>query len=553
MVVSAPSAPATPHPQACRHTGHIALAIADVLWLAVAMLLGLALRIPFFALPIIPDEGGYAYATRGWLDGSGQLYHDLWISRPQGIFYVYAIVMQTLGDNVLAFRFAAWAAAALTTVAVWLFARRWAGRRIGNLAAIAFALISAAPTIEGFTANAEVFMALPAAFAAVVLLHASRHGWKTPLLILTGVLIGLATIVKPSGAFMLPVAWGFIVLTVEAPHREYRNRSLAVLAGTVLVAVPIFIHGYVLGWSDFIYATITYRMFNQSSVSVGMAHNLYRLGAMLLYALPWLVLLVLVLGVRHRTALRRALCEGHLLLARKLRVRFDRRWLERALGLTAPLPSQNYHLVRPSDAAGLLLRLWALGCLGGIAMGGDWWPHYLMQIAAPAAIWIANVGDTVVHDLERRQTRIALTAAIVLLLVSPYALLVRGSVDAMTETIYGHPGYLAQSDVATYIRDHTTPDDTIYVAFDQAGIYYLADRKPAYRHLYDQELRGIPTSYGDLISLIQGPDRPLYIVGTLHPGPFPDDSRLFWQEVGKYYTLETTIDGVPIYRALDGS
>jgi len=524
--------------------------VADVLWLAVAMLLGLALRIPFFALPIIPDEGGYAYATRGWLDGTGQLYHDLWISRPQGIFYVYALVMQTLGGDVLAFRFAAWVAAALTTIAVWMFARMWAGRRAGNLAAIAFALIGASPTIEGFTANAEVFMALPAAFAAVVLLHTARHGWKTPALVLAGVLIGLATIVKPSGIVMLPVAWAFIVLAVEAPHRAYRDRSLAVLAGTVLVAIPVFIHGWVLGWSEFIYATITYRMFNQSSVSVGVLHNLYRLGAMLLYALPWLVLLALVLGVRHRATLRRALREGHLLLARKIRLRFDRRWLERALGLTAPLPSVGYHLVRPTDDAGLLLRLWALGCLGGIAMGGDWWPHYLTQIAAPAAIWIATVGDAVIRDLPGRRARIALTAGIVLLLVSPYALLVRGSVNAMTETIYGHPGYLAQADVAAYLREHTTPDDTIYVAFDQAGIYYLADRRPAYRHLYDQELRGIPTSYGDLISLIQGPDRPLYIVGTLHPGPFPDDSRLFWQEVGTYYRLETTIDGVPIYRAL---
>ncbi|CAN0404451.1 unnamed protein product, partial [Phaeothamnion confervicola] len=241
-----------------------------------------------------------------------------------------------------------------------------------------------APTIEGFTANAEVFMALPAAFATVVLLHTARHGWKMPALVLAGVLIGLATIVKPSGIVMLPVAWAFVVLATEAPHRAYRDRSLAVLAGTALVAIPVFIHGWVLGWSEFIYATITYRMFNQSSVSVG----------------------------------------GHLLLARKVRLRFDRRWLERALGLTAPLPSVGYHLVRPTDDAGLLLRLWALGCLGGIAMGGDWWPHYLMQIAAPAAIWIATVGDAVVRDLSGRRARIALTAAIVLLLVSPYALLV---------------------------------------------------------------------------------------------------------------------------------
>src|SRR3712207_8501289 len=49
--------------------------------------------------------------------------------------------------------------------------------------------------------------------------------------------------------------------------------------------------------------------------------------------------------------------------------------------------------------------------------------------------------------------------------------------------------YAAQDEVARFIRENSQPDDTIYVAFDQAAIYYLSDRKPAYRHLYDQELR----------------------------------------------------------------
>jgi hypothetical protein len=323
---------------------------------------------------------------------------------------------------------------------------------------------------------------------------------------------------------------------------------MTVLAGTMIVAIPVFVHGYVLGWSNFLYATVTYRMFNQSSVSVGMAHNLYRLGAMLFVALPWLLILVILLGVRHRAALRRTFT-----WSRIRQIHVTRHQLGRALGLTATQPSVGYQLVRPDDDAGLLLRLWALGCLGGIAMGGDWWPHYLTQITAPAAIWLAATSDDVIRDLGRKSAQILLTVILVVLLCSPYSLLARGSVDAMTAALYGHPGYLAQSDVAAYLRDHTTPDDTIYVAFDQAGIYYLADRKPAYRHLYDQELRGIPTSYSDLISLIQGPDRPLYIVSTLHPGPFPDDSRLFWQEVGRFYTLETTIDGVPIYRAVPDS
>ncbi|HEU0165303.1 MAG TPA: hypothetical protein VFQ54_09680, partial [Thermomicrobiales bacterium] len=69
------------------------------------------------------------------------------------------------------------------------------------------------------------------------------------------------------------------------------------------------------------------------------------------------------------------------------------------------------------------------------------------------------------------------------------------------------------------------------------------------RHLYDQELEGIPTSYTDIISIIQSDNRPKYIISTLHPGPFPDYAGLFWQVVSKYYVIETFVDGVPIYRA----
>jgi hypothetical protein len=89
------------------------------------------------------------------------------------------------------------------------------------------------------------------------------------------------------------------------------------------------------------------------------------------------------------------------------------------------------------------------------------------------------------------------------------------------------------------------------VAFDQASIFYLADRPPAYRHLYDQELRGIPSSYSDIIAIIRGADRPQFIISTRQPGPFADDSRAFWQEVGQYYEVVETIQGVPIYQDKD--
>lgn len=210
-----------------------------------------------------------------------------------------------------------------------------------------------------------------------------------------------------------------------------------------------------------------------------------------------------------------------------------------------PAPAQSSRLLRPTDDGGLILRLWVLGCLAGIAMG-DWGPHYLIQIAAGAAIWFGAVATVDLADMRRKACFICVVVA---LLFTPFWVLSQGSVHNMTQSMYGHPGYPAQRGVATYLHDHTTPNDTMYVAFDQAGIYYLADRKSAYHHLYDQDLESIPTSYTEIISIIQSPNRPKYIVGTLHPGPFPDNSTMSWQAVAPYSVVEAMIDGVPIYRA----
>ena len=512
--------------------------LGDWLWLAVALALNVLVRLPFLWLPMIADEGGYAYATRGWIDGTGQLYHDLWISRPQGIFLIYATIFETLGTGQVAFRVGAAIFAAATAVAVWLYGRRWTGS--GNLASIIFVIAAALPSLEGYTANAEVFMAMPAAFAALWLFWAGRHGWGAWHLAGVGALIGLATLLKPSGVMMLPVAWAFIVMAVEAPARAYLHRCAAVLAGIVIVAIPTFINGAMLGWQAFIYATITYRVTSQSSATVSFDHHLDALRRLAASSWALLLLLGLFILVRYRASIRAWL--------RSRSWRLPSAPLSSRLGYVHPSPLPPFTLARPEDDGGLLLRLWAFGCLGGISMGGDWWPHYLIQAAAPFAIWLGSAWPAVESTLSRR-AKPAFLIAMAVLLLFPYWILTKGSTGMMTQAIYSHPGYPSQAQVAAYIKAHTTPDQTIFVAFNEAAIYYLADRKAAYRHLYDQELQAVPNAYADIIAVIRSPDRPVYIVGTRQPGPFPDDSRLFWREVANYYDLETMIDGVPIYRA----
>lgn len=514
-----------------RGSGPPAITHTDVLWLLVAILLSLAARIPFLNIPMIHDEGGYAYAARGWIEGTGHLYDDLWISRPQGIFVIYGLIFEFLGTGVLALRFTAWIFAALTVLAVWFIGRRWTAPRIANLAAVLTAILISWPNFEGFTANAEVFMGLPAAFAALWLLRMAQGRWSAWQLVGVGILTGLSTVLKPSGVVMVFVAWAFIWMVSEESSRARLRRCGWVLLGMGIVGVITLVHGYVLGWDDFIYATVTYRLTLQSGANITFEGHLRSIGTLAFTSAPLLGILLLIWAFRTRFPVRPV----EPVVPRRARMRVWRpRWMR-----------------RPHGAGGLLISLWSIGAVLGIAMGGDWWSHYMIQIVPPLSLWVAWNVDGIVHALAswRKPLAVAMMSILVLL---PYGVIVDGT-DGMLTRLYGHPGYPAQDDVARYIREHSEPDDTIYVAFDQAAIYYLADRKPAYRHLYDQELRALPESYADIIGIISGPNRPLYIVSTVHPGPFPDDSRAFWREVGRYYDLEITIDGVPIYRAKDAA
>ncbi|HQY31771.1 MAG TPA: hypothetical protein PK691_10810, partial [Thermomicrobiales bacterium] len=204
--------------------------------------------------------------------------------------------------------------------------------------------------------------------------------------------------------------------------------------------------------------------------------------------------------------------------------------------------------LRSDDPAWRLLQLWLVGCLIGIAMGGDWWYHYMIQMAAPFAIWLAIS----IARLKPRMTRdfyTMLVVTVVALLLVPYGVLASPNRTTMTNDLFGHPGYADQAALAAYLKAHTDPDTPIFIAFDQAALYYLADRPSTYRYLYDQELRAFPEAEDDLIAMVESPNRPEYIVGTRQRAPFADRGLAFWEAVQRYYTYETSIRGVPIYRA----
>ncbi len=426
--------------------------LVDWLWLSVAVLLSLVLRIPFFRIPMLADEGGYAYATQGWVNGTGELYGDLWISRPQAIFFVYAGIFDLFGTGTTAIRFAAWIAIALTVIAVWGFARICATPLAANITALTFAVGSSLPNLEGYSANSEMFMGLPAALSALWLLRIGRTGWSRWQLVGVGILIGIAISLKPSAAVMLPITMLFVVLTSGSDaSRDRLMRCLWPTTGVAIIGIASLINGWMLGWDNFIYATFTYRLSAQSAATVGIQHNLEAIGRLAWRSSALIGLIAVLLVFRYRASIVAAVrAFGNLQQVGGRAFSFGqlRHWLSMA--------SIRGWINEPRSDGRLLLRLWLLGGLFGASIGGDWWSHYLIQVIAPLSIWVGWTIAIIWPELGRIGRSVLATAS-VLLLVAPFWVLVHGSPDNMARAMFSHPGYPAQDKVAAYLREHSEP------------------------------------------------------------------------------------------------
>jgi 4-amino-4-deoxy-L-arabinose transferase-like glycosyltransferase len=502
-------------------------------WFGLAVLLSFLLRLPFLNVGLISDEGGYAYVAQRWLDGRGTLYDDIWVSRPQGIFVAYAAIMKTVGSSAADLRFGAWLFVVATMPAVFAFARAYAGRRAAILALLIFSVLSASPAIEGFTANAEVFMALPCAIAAWLLLRAQQTGWRWQHLVLAGVLTSFATLLKPSGIVMLPVAGAFILLVGNGGVRAFISRVSWVVLGIAAGVAPALIHGYMVGWDNFVFASVTYRIDYQSSATVSWHQHVQSIIGLTFRVLPILAACVLTLLLRRRLSVHRP----------RLHLIGGGSQLAIAAG-----PVTRVRMAARRYPVELLLWMWMAACVVGIAMGGDWWFHYLIQIAAPFCIWLAPV-LLEVGDRLRGIARTAFIVVICAVLLYPFAEAARGSTYEITAHLYPNQKYESQGQVADYIKEHADPDAPILVAFDSAALYYLSDHPAAYRYMYEAEMRAIPHAEQDLINLVTGDNRPQYVIDTSEGAPFADAGASFWDAVMQHYQIEIVINGFKIYRA----
>ncbi len=414
----------------------------------------LLLRLPGMSLPLISDEGEYAYAARITARG-GAPYRDAYLQKPPVVVLLYRLAFGLFGESQDAPRRLAvlfsWAAI-LGLYALAPPAWPWAARLA---APTAYASLSTQPVGDlGFAAQPEVFLNAWLVLAAAALWRARRRDAGA---LICGFFLGLAVMTKQTAL------WPAIVLAAAGCRERPRIRAAAALSlGAAGAAVPI------VAW-------------------------LARAGA---------------LSGFLEQAVSRNMDYATVLIAGGA-VGGQLRWLA---GTLAPLLLPGQGPAWALAVAGIALSparpweatvvAWLGAALVGTATGLFFFPHYWLLTLPPLAL-CAGLG---LARLAPVRPRLAVWALIALGLWPAAAhgrsYLERDPVRLAKRLLHPNPVWEAVA-AAHAARRLTSPGESIYVFGSEPQIYVYADRLCATRHIYVYPLTLFPRGPGEVEGELQ--------------------------------------------------
>jgi len=453
------------------------------------VLLAFAVRLPFWRAPLTADEGGYAEVARLWERGA-HLYRGAWVDRPQGLLLSFRALLALGGGSVESIRLLAALVSIAVVLATMALATRLCGSIEGAAAGLLLASFGASPFIESFTLAGELLASLPAVLALLAFLaylHTRRPLW----LILTGLLTGSAVMIKQS-AFDAGLA-AILLLLIRERRRGLVPAAVLLLSALVPAALGAATAPHFGDWWN---AVVTYRSQGDSLLTGAPLHRL----SLLLSSLPAAAI---------------------------------------GLGLLGLLAAAGWR------SSPLLARLWLGAALLGVVGGGNFHPHYYLQLAPPLAL-LAGVGvrHLLVHPHRALAACCGAAAAATVAVTAP---LWFASGTAQARTIWPHdPHLLHDGQRAAFVRAHTAPGQRILIIWAAADIYELADRPPAVPFLWYRNIQALPKARAAVRrALVER--KPALVLEVQRPEAI-DRSGATSRILRKDYRLVARVDGTPILR-----
>jgi 4-amino-4-deoxy-L-arabinose transferase-like glycosyltransferase len=452
-----------------------------------AALLAFAVRLPFWRAPLTADEGGYAEVARLWERGA-HLYRGAWVDRPQGLVLSFRALLAVGGGSTESIRLLAALVSIAVVLATMALATRLCGRIEGAAAGLLLASFGASPFIESFTLAGELLASLPAVLSLLAFVAYLRH--RQPLwLILAGFLTGCAVMIKQS-AFDAGLA-AIVLLLMRERRRGVLPAAVLLLSALAPIALGAATAPHLADWWN---AVGSYRAHGDSLLTGSPGHRLY----LLLSSLPAAAI---------------------------------------GLGLLGLLAVAGWR------SAPLLARLWLGAALLGVVGGGNFHPHYYLQLAPPLSL-LAGVGvrRLLVQPHRALAACCGAAAAATVALTAP---LWFASGAAQARTIWPHDPHLVDDgERAAFVRAHTTRGQSVLVIWAAADIYELADRPPAEPFLWYRNVQALPQARAALrLALVER--KPALVLEVQRPEAI-DRSGATSNILHRDYRLVARVAGTPI-------
>lgn len=169
------------------------------LFVALAILLTVVVRVRLRDMPLERDEGEYAYAGQLILQGTPP-YKDAFNMKLPGTYVAYAMSMALFGKTSAGVHLGLALVNAATVWLMFLLGKKLLDATAGATAAVTYALMSLSPDVLGLAGHATHFVVLPAVGGVLLLLRAIETR-AIKFHFTAGLLFGLAFVMKQHGVF----------------------------------------------------------------------------------------------------------------------------------------------------------------------------------------------------------------------------------------------------------------------------------------------------------------------------------------------------------------
>ncbi|MGA2026241.1 MAG: glycosyltransferase family 39 protein [Syntrophobacteraceae bacterium] len=446
-------------------------------------------RLQAAPVPLERDEGEYALMGRLILDGVPPYLEAASMKLP-GIYYAYSAIMAVFGQTVTGVRAGLLAVNLFSTIILYLLARPLLGAAGAALAGAAFIIMSADTSVLGLFAHATHFVVMFALAGIWLLQKSSRSKRRMPLLWGSGLCLGLAILMKQSGAFF--ALFGFLWALYGALRRRpisWKRLLLesGSLAGGIVLpcAVVLALMAHQGVFDRFWFWTFDYARAYASEVDLKTGIELFQSGIVpIIQSNPviWSMAFAGMIGI----------------------------WFTESGRKVAPFLLVFFLFSFLAVCPGLFFR-----------------QHYFVQLLpaaalyAGAALWAIEKAAAK-YTAKSKAVQFGILVAVVAFslngVFSMGRVLARLTPGQFSRLVYGANPFPESVKVAEYIRKNTKPEDRIAVMGSEPQICFYAHRRPATEYIYMYGLME-PQPFAlrmqeEMIAQVEKSDPPFLVLAT---------------------------------------